>query len=107
MSSPSKNTDSSWRDWPVDREIVLSRVIDAPRSVVFAAWADPHQIETWFGPEGMVIETKAIDLLQGGGWRFDMVAPDGTLLDAFADPDYRVLQEPADVVAAIRRHVGG
>jgi uncharacterized protein YndB with AHSA1/START domain len=32
----------------------------------------------WFGPEGMVIETKEIDLKPGGVWRFDMVARDGT-----------------------------
>lgn len=76
MSDPLKN--SPWRDWPIDREIVLSRVIDAPRSVVYAAWTDPDQIVTWFGPEGMAIETKEIDLNPGGVWRFDMVASDGT-----------------------------
>jgi uncharacterized protein YndB with AHSA1/START domain len=32
----------------------------------------------WFGPEGMAIETKEIDLKPGGVWRFDMVTPDGT-----------------------------
>lgn len=78
MSGPSKNSDSAWRDWPLDREIVLSRVIDAPRSIVYAAWTDPDQIHEWFGPEGMAIETKEIDLKPGGVWRFDMVAADGT-----------------------------
>jgi uncharacterized protein YndB with AHSA1/START domain len=81
MSDPFKNVDSPWRDWPIDREIVLSRVIDAPRSVVYAAWTDPDQIQEWFGPEGMVVETKEIDLNPGGVWRFDMVAPDGTRYD--------------------------
>jgi uncharacterized protein YndB with AHSA1/START domain len=78
MSDPFKNSDSPWRDWPIDREIVLGRVIDAPRSVVYAAWTDPDQIQQWFRPEGMVIETKEIDLNPGGVWRFDMAAPDGT-----------------------------
>ncbi|MCJ9429521.1 SRPBCC family protein [Kordiimonas marina] len=78
MSNPSKKPDSAWRDWPIDREIVLSRVIDAPRSMVYAAWADPEQIGKWFGPEGFVIETKKIELTPGGAWRFDMIAPDGT-----------------------------
>lgn len=78
MSDPFKNSGSPWRDWPLDREIVLSRLIDAPRSVVYAAWADPDQIQNWFGPEGMAIETKEIDLNPGGVWRFDMVAADGT-----------------------------
>lgn len=53
-------------------------MIDAPRSVVYAAWTDPDQIQQWFGPEGFAIETKEIDLNPGGVWRFDMVAPDGT-----------------------------
>lgn len=74
----SPNAASPWRDWPLDREIVISRVIDAPKSLVYAAWTDPEQIQVWFGPEGFAIETKAIDLRPGGTWRFDMVAPDGT-----------------------------
>jgi uncharacterized protein YndB with AHSA1/START domain len=78
MSDPLKNSDSPWREWPLDREIVLSRVIDAPRSLVYSAWADPEQIQQWFGPDGFAIETKEIDLKLDGVWRFDMVAPDGT-----------------------------
>ena len=78
MSDPSKDSASAWRDWPLDREIVLGRVIDAPRSIVYAAWTDPDQIQQWFGPEGFVIETREIDLNPGGVWRFDMVASDGT-----------------------------
>ncbi|WP_195164832.1 SRPBCC family protein [Mesorhizobium sp. NBSH29] len=74
----STNSDSAWQNWPLDREIVLARVIDAPRSVVYAAWTDPEQIVVWFGPEGMEIETYEIDLRPGGIWRFDMVAADGT-----------------------------
>lgn len=81
MSDPSRNPASPWRDWPLDREIVLTRLIDAPRSLVYAAWTDPEQIQVWFGPEGFVIETRQIDLRPGGVWRFDMVAPDGTRYD--------------------------
>lgn len=78
MSNPFNTSDSPWQGWPLDREIVLGRVIDAPRSLVYAAWSDPDQIQIWFGPEGIAIETKAIDLRPSGIWRFDMVAPDGT-----------------------------
>lgn len=76
MSTPT--APSPWQEWPLDREVVISRVIDAPVSLVYAAWTDPAQIPLWFGPEGMVIETKEIDLRPGGLWRFDMVAEDGT-----------------------------
>src|SRR6476659_9005314 len=73
---------SAWSGWPLDREVVLTRVIDAPRSLVFAAWMDGDHIGQWFGPDGMTIETKEADFKAGGTWRFDMVAPDGTRYDS-------------------------
>lgn len=73
--------DSAWAAWPLDREIVLARVLDAPPEAVFDAWTDPAQITVWFGPEGWTIETHEIDIREGGVWRFDMVAPDGTRYD--------------------------
>ncbi|HTY65508.1 MAG TPA: SRPBCC family protein [Alphaproteobacteria bacterium] len=72
-SSPS----TALGQWALDREIVLSRVINAPRDVVFSAWADPKHLPAWFGPAGFKIETKEIDIRVGGLWRFDMIAPDG------------------------------
>lgn len=78
MQDALSNEDSPWADWPIDREIVFGRVIDAPRDMVFAAWTDPEQIQKWFGPEGMTIETHEIDLRPGGVWRFDMIASDGS-----------------------------
>lgn len=65
--------------WALDREIVLSRVIDARRDVVFSAWTDPKHLPNWFGPAGFKVETKAIDVRVGGLWRFDLIAPDGQL----------------------------
>lgn len=44
--------------WALDREIVLSRVIDARRWIVFSAWTDPKHLPNWFGPAGFRIETK-------------------------------------------------
>jgi uncharacterized protein YndB with AHSA1/START domain len=64
--------------WSLDREIVLSRVIDAPRELVFEAWSDPKHLPQWFGPAGFRIESEEIDVRVGGLWRFDMIAPDGT-----------------------------
>lgn len=81
MSDPTQKTSSPWQEWPLDREIVLARVIDAPRSLVYAAWTDPQQIQVWFGPEGFSIVTKEIAIKPGGIWRFDMIAPDGTRYD--------------------------
>lgn len=70
---------SPWADWPLDREVVMSRVIDADRDTAFNAWADPEQIVEWFGPFGFRTITHEIDIREGGLWRFDMIAPDGTV----------------------------
>ena len=77
-SDPTGARWSPWAEWPLDREVVIARVVDAPRALVYEAWTDPAQLPAWFGPEGFAIETKAIDIRAGGQWRFDMVAPDGT-----------------------------
>jgi uncharacterized protein YndB with AHSA1/START domain len=63
----------------IEREIVLSRVIDAPRELVFDAWTDRRHLTQWFGPKDFSVTTHEIDLRTGGKWRFDMRAPDGTL----------------------------
>lgn len=70
-------TDAALSEWALDREIVLSRVIDAPRDIVFSAWTDPQHLPNWFGPAGFRIETREIEIRVGGLWRFDMTAPDG------------------------------
>ena len=63
---------------PAQRELVITRVLDAPRELVFEAWSDPKHLPQWFGPAGFRIESKEIDVRVGGLWRFDMIAPDGT-----------------------------
>jgi len=64
--------------WAMDREIVLARVIKAPRELVFSAWCNPEHLPKWFGPKDFTLETRELDLREGGRWRFDMIAPDGT-----------------------------
>ena len=71
------STNAALSQRALDREIVLSRVIDARRDVVFSAWTDPKHLPSWFGPTGFKIEIKEIDISVGGLWRFDMIAPDG------------------------------
>ena len=70
--------------WALDREIVLSRVIAAPRALVFKAWSDPLHLPVWFGPAGFTVETLEIDIRVGGRWRFILIAPDGTRWDSGA-----------------------
>jgi uncharacterized protein YndB with AHSA1/START domain len=65
--------------WALDREIVLCRVFDAPRALVFKAWTDAEHVGKWFGPKGFTCTTHAIDVRVGGLWRFELRAPDGTV----------------------------
>lgn len=59
------------------RELVLERVIDAPRALVYQAFTTPAHLNHWFGPKGFTITTKAIDVRPGGSWDFVMHGPDG------------------------------
>jgi len=69
------------KTWALDREIVLSRVIAAPREHVFQAWTDPTQIVQWFGPDGFTVESLECDIRPGGRWRFVFTGPDGRRWD--------------------------
>lgn len=61
-----------------DREIVLSRVIDAPRALVFEAFTEVRHLSRWWGPEGFTTTTRAFEFREGGEWEFVMHGPDGT-----------------------------
>ncbi len=63
--------------WSLDREIVLSRVFDAPRELVFRMWTEREHVTRWFGPRGFTCTTHEMEARVGGRWRFDMRAPDG------------------------------
>ena len=67
--------------WALEREIVLARVFDAPREMVFKAWTDKEQVSQWFGPRGFTTTTHEMDVRVGGRWRFELRAPDGTRFD--------------------------
>ena len=61
-----------------DREIVISRVIDAPRELVFEAFTEVRHLSRWWGPEGFTTTTRAFEFRVGGEWDFVMHGPDGT-----------------------------
>ena len=67
------------RPWALDREIVIARVFDAPRALVFKMWTDPDHTMKWFGPNGFTCTLHEMNVRVGGRWRFDMKAPNGTV----------------------------
>jgi uncharacterized protein YndB with AHSA1/START domain len=62
---------------PTDREIVLTRVFDASRHLVFDAFSKPELLKRWFGPRGWSLVVCEVDLKVGGGFRFVLRGPDG------------------------------
>jgi uncharacterized protein YndB with AHSA1/START domain len=61
-----------------DREIVVTRIIEGPRPLVFEAYTDPRHLEHWWGPNGFTTTTRAFEFRPGGVWDFVMHGPDGT-----------------------------
>ena len=61
-----------------DQQVLITRIFDAPRELVFAAWTDPEQVALWFGPEHFDTprESVAIDLRVGGRYALTMVQRD-------------------------------
>jgi uncharacterized protein YndB with AHSA1/START domain len=61
-----------------EREIVITRLIDAPIERVWRAWADPSEIVQWWGPHGFKTDTNRREFKPGGTWKHTMIGPDGT-----------------------------
>jgi uncharacterized protein YndB with AHSA1/START domain len=60
-----------------DREILISRVIDAPRELVFEAFTRVKHLSRWWGPDGFTTTTRSFEFRVGGEWDFVMHGPDG------------------------------
>jgi uncharacterized protein YndB with AHSA1/START domain len=72
-----KNTGTLQVTTPTDNEIVLTRVFDAPRHLVWDAFTQPELLKKWFGPRGWSLSVCEVDLRVGGGFRFVLRGPDG------------------------------
>lgn len=70
-ASDSARADTSYR------EIVVTRVFDAPRALVFKLWTDPQHVARWWGPNGFSTTIYEMYVRPGGVWRFVMHGPDG------------------------------
>ena len=58
-------------------EIVIERMFDAPRDLVWKAWTDPEHVAQWWGPRGMSARVDELDLRPGGTWRYALLGPNG------------------------------
>src|SRR5215471_4120051 len=73
-----KGRDALAQSATADREIVVSRVISAPRELVFEAFTQVRHLSRWWGPEGFSTTTRSFEFRVGGTWDFVMHGPDGT-----------------------------
>jgi uncharacterized protein YndB with AHSA1/START domain len=60
-----------------ERELVITRVFDAPRRLVFKAWTEPERIKEWWGPRGFTTLACEMDQRPGGAWRVRSRSPEG------------------------------
>src|SRR5689334_7188335 len=61
-----------------DREMVMQRVLNAPRELVFDVFTKPEHLAKWWGPDGFLTTVHEMNVKAGGTWRLTMHGPDGT-----------------------------
>ena len=61
-----------------DRDFVVSRIVDAPRELVWEAMTNPKHVVNWWGPRGFTCAIENMDFRVGGVWKQTMRGPDGT-----------------------------
>src|ERR1700682_773282 len=61
-----------------DLELVITRIFDAPRELVFKAWSEPGRAMRWWGPQGFTTAHCEMDVQPGGAYRVCMRSPEGT-----------------------------
>jgi len=96
-SRSAANSDSYKVTTPSDQEIVLTRLFDAPRALVFEVMTKPEHVKQWWGclGEGYSVPVCEIDLRVGGAWRFVNRHPKG---EAAFHGEYREITPPSRLV---------
>jgi uncharacterized protein YndB with AHSA1/START domain len=87
-----------------DRELVLARLIDAPRDKVYAAWTQPELLKQWFAPRPWTTPAAEIDLRPGGASFITMADEAG---NAFPNPGQYLEIVPNEKLVFTDAYVGG
>ena len=83
---------------PAERVLVIERVFDAPRRLVFKAWTEPEHMVQWFGPRGFTSTILRNEPRPGGAYRIHMRGPEGD--DHWTQGVFREIVEPERLVMA-------
>ena len=96
MSTGNKTSATTFTT-PSDREIQMTRVVDAPRRLVFDAWTKPEHVRQWMlGPDGWSMPVCEIDLRPGGSWHFVWRREDGSEMEMRGV--YKEIEPPERIV---------
>jgi uncharacterized protein YndB with AHSA1/START domain len=77
---------------PAAYTLVIERIFDAPRELVFKAWVDPTHLVRWLGPQGFTGTVISMDVRPGGAYRFHMRSAEG--VEYWQQGAYREIVEP-------------
>lgn len=88
-----------------DHALVIRRVLEAPRELVFAAWTEQAQATQWWGPHGFTTAAAEMDVRIGGAWRRRMHSPEGT--EHISSGVYREIVPPERLVFTFCWEQGG
>ncbi|WNQ11885.1 SRPBCC family protein [Paenibacillus aurantius] len=77
MTSQAKHTKTTVEG----RELIVERLMPAPRELVFQTWTKQEHLQNWWGPKGFTITVQEIEVKPGGVWRYVMHGPDGVDYD--------------------------
>lgn len=91
-----KNRSAMMLTMPSDRELVVTRIVDAPRELVFKAWTEPERLMRWFAPKGFTTPFCTVDLRVGGIFHYCMRSPEGR--DIWGIGVYREIVRPERIV---------
>ncbi|WP_245855839.1 SRPBCC family protein [Bacillus oleivorans] len=78
-------------------DLIVERIFDAPKSLVFEAFSKAEHLERWFGVEGWTLPVCNIDFRPGGVWHYCMQSPDGKI-KSWGKAVYQEIVEPEQIV---------
>jgi uncharacterized protein YndB with AHSA1/START domain len=84
------------KETSTEKEFVISRLLKAPRELVFACFTDPEHMKQWWGPKGFTVIASKMDLRPGGFYHYGMRAPDGSAM--WGKFVYREIEKPSRIV---------
>ena len=84
----------------IEREVVIARIFEAPRDLVWQAWTEPEKFARWYGLSNSTLSDTEMDVREGGGWSAVMHIPGAP--DISWKADYQEVRRPERLAFALR-----